>query len=283
MKKGTIHKLLAASVLACAASGSQAAVAGSWDFVLDMQWNTNAGATKFDTGIPGTTPGVGRTSVSATEISWGANGGSYFNSNSDHARSGLVITRPHATGSITTSVAGGPVSVVDANMFSHYNSAISGTFQTLTSATLDLSVQLIIPGTSNIAVNITKSFDVHFYETPNTGAQCAWGLCDNDIFAVVSGMDLTSAFTYAGQQYTLNYFETSGQIKALSSLTCQTMGFSAGYCYGFTTPESMQTDVMFNFSITTTAVPEPEAYAMLLAGLGMIGIVARRRRNVIRN
>lgn len=32
----------------------------------------------------------------------------------------------------------------------------------------------------------------------------------------------------------------------------------------------------------TQAVPEPETYAMLLAGLGMVGVVARRRRNVNR-
>jgi hypothetical protein len=166
-------------------------------------------------------------------------------------------------------------------MFTHFNTAISGTFQSLTSATLDLTVQLVIPNTNNVAINLSKSFDVHFYETENTGAQCAWGLCDNDIFAVVSGMDLMSTFTYAGQQYTLNYFETSNQIKELSDLTCRTMGFSAGSCYGFTTPESGRTDVMFNLSIT--AVPEPETYAMLLAGLGVLGVVARRRRNTIRN
>jgi hypothetical protein len=31
-------------------------------------------------------------------------------------------------------------------------------------------------------------------------------------------------------------------------------------------------------SVTVTAVPEPEAYAMLLAGLGLVGVMARRRR-----
>ncbi|MCL2162141.1 MAG: FxDxF family PEP-CTERM protein [Betaproteobacteria bacterium] len=31
-------------------------------------------------------------------------------------------------------------------------------------------------------------------------------------------------------------------------------------------------------SVTITAVPEPETYAMLLAGLGIVGAVARRRR-----
>jgi len=30
----------------------------------------------------------------------------------------------------------------------------------------------------------------------------------------------------------------------------------------------------------TAAVPEPETYAMLLAGLGLIGTIARRRRRM---
>jgi len=31
------------------------------------------------------------------------------------------------------------------------------------------------------------------------------------------------------------------------------------------------------FSTTITAVPEPETYAMLLAGLGLLGFMARRK------
>jgi hypothetical protein len=31
-------------------------------------------------------------------------------------------------------------------------------------------------------------------------------------------------------------------------------------------------------NVTVTAVPEPETYAMMMAGLGMIGLMARRRR-----
>jgi len=34
----------------------------------------------------------------------------------------------------------------------------------------------------------------------------------------------------------------------------------------------------FAVSTVTTAVPEAETYAMMLAGLGMVGFIARRRK-----
>ena len=34
-----------------------------------------------------------------------------------------------------------------------------------------------------------------------------------------------------------------------------------------------------SFAVTPIAVPEPETYAMLLAGLGMLGLSARRRKS----
>ncbi|MBS0298909.1 MAG: PEP-CTERM sorting domain-containing protein [Proteobacteria bacterium] len=37
-------------------------------------------------------------------------------------------------------------------------------------------------------------------------------------------------------------------------------------------------DLSFSFTNTIAAVPEPETYAMLLAGLGLVGFFARRRK-----
>jgi hypothetical protein len=34
----------------------------------------------------------------------------------------------------------------------------------------------------------------------------------------------------------------------------------------------------YSFSLVAVPVPEPETYAMMLAGLGMMGFIARRRR-----
>jgi hypothetical protein len=295
MKKGTISKALAASVLAFAASASQAAVVTEWDFVLNMQWNAGETVFKRSTSAPGQyldnglygRPGQliwmdrGRTSVGPTEISWGATNGWYLNRDPLNARSGLVIDPSRRTGTIGTSFEGGAVNTTAANMFSHINGAIPGTADTLFRTQLDVNVQLMVSGDSAKVVNITQSFEVHFLETPNEGKTgCVYSFnCDNDIFAVVSAIGLEKTFWFEGIEYTLNYFETSDQVKKMSADACRYMGFGTGSCYGFTTPETGKTDVMFNFSIT--AVPEPETYAMLLAGLGMIGFVARRRK--IRN
>ncbi|QBE62708.1 PEP-CTERM sorting domain-containing protein [Pseudoduganella lutea] len=48
--------------------------------------------------------------------------------------------------------------------------------------------------------------------------------------------------------------------------------YKPGYMYGFT-----DFDVAVD-NITVSAVPEPGTYAMMLAGLGLVGVVARRRK-----
>jgi hypothetical protein len=298
MKRKIISKVLAASVLAFAVSTSQAAVVTEWGFALDMKWDTSKTVFAQSKDGPGTYDisgwynggryngsrtaylDRGRTSAGLTEISWGSNrvGAGYLNPDPLYARSGIVIERPNVTGNIATSFEGQDTYVTSANMFSHYNGAIPGTSDTLSRAKLDVTVQIILPGYGDVVKNLTNSFTVHFLETPNEGKTgCSYSFnCDDDVFAVISGMDFTNTFEYDGVVYTLNYFESTDHIKQMSTAACQHMGFGAGSCYGFTTPETGKTDIMFNFSIT--AVPEPETYAMLLAGLGMVGFVVRRRK-----
>jgi hypothetical protein len=42
-------------------------------------------------------------------------------------------------------------------------------------------------------------------------------------------------------------------------------------------------DVFYNVNLSpvVAAVPEPESYAMLLAGLGLVGAIVRRRKSTV--
>ncbi|MTV40968.1 PEPxxWA-CTERM sorting domain-containing protein [Duganella radicis] len=68
-------------------------------------------------------------------------------------------------------------------------------------------------------------------------------------------------FNYTGTWTTFNF---NASFSGLSSLTWQ-QGPALGGKFEFD-------------NINVTAVPEPETYAMLLAGLGLVGVAARRRK-----
>lgn len=65
--------------------------------------------------------------------------------------------------------------------------------------------------------------------------------------------------------------ELSLQLRTQSQVGGTVLAMAAG-----ATPEVMASSEAF-LSMSVTAVPEPEAYALLLAGLGLVGLVARRR------
>ena len=284
MKRGIIRKLVAASVLVCAASASQAAVVDVWSYEIDMAWVL----TGYDKPVfaPGT-HSWSKTTATSTMLSWGSKYGldDYklgSGANPSYARSSLLITNPHGVGSITTDSS---VSMV--NMFRHTNNAITATFADLLQATLNVSVALSANGST--VQNFNDNFKVFFYETPNegkSGSQCSWsGNCDDDLFAFVVLPEIYKEFTYDGMTYQFNYFQTSGPgaIQQFDAATCNDIsrGILTTTCYGFRTSENAQTTLQFGFSIS--AVPEPGTYAMLLAGLGVLGVVVRRRRHVIHN
>jgi hypothetical protein len=96
-------------------------------------------------------------------------------------------------------------------------------------------------------------------------------------------MDFTRDFIYDGMLYTVSYFESSGLTKfsPLSESRCKQMDFADGICSGFTVENGSAMNLKFTASVTATAapIPEPETYTMMLAGLGLIGAVTRRRHN----
>ena len=54
-------------------------------------------------------------------------------------------------------------------------------------------------------------------------------------------------------------------------------GLTPGAAWSFTVPADVFSIASGQIAYSVTSVPEPETYAMLLAGLGVIGAVARRR------
>lgn len=270
MKRETIRKLLTTGLLACAASSSQAAI-DAWGYTVDMKWT--------DAVFSQSTNINSSTKFTDTLLSWGYSGGLddfvLNGSNPYYARSSLKITTPHGAGVIST---GSSVSQV--NIFRHTNNEIDASFADLKEATLSVSVNLTAYGSPVPVETLNKNFKVFFYETPNTGGTCAWGFCNDDIFAFVAMPQIYDEFVYGGNTYRFKYFQTSGPdaITEFSADICSAMsgGLLTTSCYGFKTLESAQTVLQFGFSVS--AVPEPETYAMLLAGLSLVGAAARRRQ-----
>ncbi|UCV21366.1 FxDxF family PEP-CTERM protein [Ferribacterium limneticum] len=89
---------------------------------------------------------------------------------------------------------------------------------------------------------------------------------------VMNGSSLLGSFNttqYADQNISFAFTAQAGDILTLSA--------SQGSTMNATGPINASLTGMLSGDFTVTAVPEPEQYAMLLAGLGLIAGVARRR------
>jgi hypothetical protein len=103
-----------------------------------------------------------------------------------------------------------------------------------------------------------------------------WGSPDTyNRLTVTSTGGVTQSFDVG----TLGFMSTSGDQSVSEYVQFATSaGVHITALTFFNTPEKDAFESA-NFSVTTPPIPEPSTYALLLAGIGAIGFVARRRRS----
>ena len=127
--------------------------------------------------------------------------------------------------------------------------------------------------TSKLGTSLTFTFD------KTDGRHGSWTVANNDlknkvqldlVFAMHTGggsaawlfdNEVLGAGAKTGGNWTLNALNPGGKLSDYSNLTifARDLGKTA-------------------FQVPTTPVPEPESYVMLLAGLGLVGFMSRRRK-----
>lgn len=100
-------------------------------------------------------------------------------------------------------------------------------------------------------------------------------------YSAISNLNLTS-----GTQYRLvavsgsdnySYYGTSYDNSAFN-INGYGYGYGTNLTNSFSNPNTEADYGMANFQFNVAAVPEPETYAMLLVGLGLIGSIVRRKQ-----
>ena len=103
-----------------------------------------------------------------------------------------------------------------------------------------------------------------------------WGSPDlYNVLTVTSTGGITQNFSAAG----LGFAVTNGDQSFSQYVQFTGIGASKITSLSFTNVPSLDAFETANYSVTTP-VPEPETYALLLAGLGVVGFMARRRKAV---
>ncbi|MDO8450814.1 MAG: PEP-CTERM sorting domain-containing protein [Rhodoferax sp.] len=193
--------------------------------------------------------------------------GIYASGNAIHATTGAALAVAASTNTVNNGLAGGSTVV---GFFNNVN--VSGTHAT------DVNGAHLASAGSAAYFNNGSGME----KVANTGMF--------DTNGQYNGQYAAGSTTFAGQQQGVAFFnQVSSSLTGSAKAKLTAIGYDidmdgviefdnngaslGGTEYGLWT---LQGDVL-KFSVT--AVPEPESYAMLLAGLGLMGAIARRRNN----
>ncbi len=127
------------------------------------------------------------------------------------------------------------------------------------------------PGISvtNGAFSDTLNFSFNAPATVSFYVDGFWGTTFNDFTAQMAGVSLTHTTVngIAGGRWSGSFAATTGTTYSLSLSQSQNAIDGGSYAFHFN-------------GAGVPAVPEPETFAMLLAGLGLVSVVSARRRQV---
>ena len=144
-----------------------------------------------------------------------------------------------------------------------------GTFTYASSSFFPIDLQLLGNESRNHNFHFTYNIAAEFGYKPGTGQTFTF-TGDDDVWVFFDkklGIDLGGVHGAQGKSVNLDTL-MSGKAKGNYALD-----------FFFAERHTTQSNLRIDTSLTlTTAVPEPETYALMLAGLSAIGIVARRRR-----
>lgn len=171
--------------------------------------------------------------------------------------------------------------------------AVAGACASASAAVVDLG--LLSVGTTNFNSSDFPTFgatfaDVLFFGLPANGGS-TYGVIDFplDLSALIPGFKFGSIFSFVsvngpGPDATLltpdDVILAGGIVSpAAPTFSFDMAGNGGGGFYLFVSGVAPEGTVgsLYSGSITVTPVPEPESYAMLLAGLGVMGAIAVRR------